>query len=123
MLLSTPTFLRGYMRRVDPKQLESVQLVVTGAEKLPTKLAQAFEKKFGILPQEGYGLTETSPATNFNIIRPKTPTPEPDLESSRTGSVGQFLPGIAVKIYNPATEKEIDLDQSGLILLTYIPIL
>lgn len=117
LLLSTPTFLRGYMRKVEPKQLESIKLVVTGAEKLPSTLAQAFEKKFGILPQEGYGLTETSPATNFNIVKPKTPTPEPDVVSSRLGSVGQFLSGIAVKIYNPATEKEIDIDQSGLILL------
>jgi len=117
MLLSTPTFLRGYMRRVEPKQLESIKLVVTGAEKLPTTLAEAFEKKFGIMPQEGYGLTETSPATNFNIVKPKTPTPEPDVLSSRIGTVGQFLPGIAVKVFNPATEKEIDIDQSGLILL------
>lgn len=117
MLLSTPTFLRGYMRKVEPKQLASIELVVTGAEKLPTTLAEAFEKKFGILPQEGYGLTETSPATNFNIIKPKTPTPEPDIVSSKKGSVGQFLPGIAVKMTNPATEKEIDIDQSGLIWL------
>ena len=32
LLLATPTFLRGYMRRVDPDQLASLGLVVTGAE-------------------------------------------------------------------------------------------
>ncbi len=116
-LLSTPTFLRGYMRRVKPEQLESVKLVVTGAEKLPTSLAESFHKKFGIYPLEGYGLTETSPATNFNIINVPTETPEPDLSASKTGSVGQFLAGIAVKMTNAATDKECDIDQSGIIWL------
>ena len=70
IFLSTPTFLRGYMKRIDPAQFASLKLVVTGAEKLPQSLAAAFEEKFGIRPQEGYGLTETSPATNVNLPDP-----------------------------------------------------
>jgi acyl-[acyl-carrier-protein]-phospholipid O-acyltransferase/long-chain-fatty-acid--[acyl-carrier-protein] ligase len=116
-LLSTPTFLRGYMRRVKPEQLASLKLVVTGAEKLPTSLAESFYKKFGVFPQEGYGLTETSPATNFNVINPTTESPEPDLSSAKTGSVGQFLSGIAVKMTDAASDKECDIDQSGIIWL------
>lgn len=116
-LLSTPTFLRGYMRRVKPEQLASVKLVVTGAEKLPNSLAESFHAKFGIFPLEGYGLTETSPATNFNIINPPTETPEPDIIAARTGSVGQFLSGIAVKITDAATDKDCDIDHSGIIWL------
>lgn len=115
VFLSTPTFLRGYMKRIDPAQLSSLKLVVTGAEKLPQSLANAFEEKFGIRPQEGYGLTETSPATNVNL-----PNPEPEHEavtipSSRNGSVGQMLPGLAIKITDPATEKEIPIHQQGII--------
>lgn len=117
VMLSTPTFLRGFMRRIDPQQMKSIKVVVTGAEKLPKKLSEAFYKKFDLLPQEGYGLTETSPATNFNVLIPKTDTPEPDLETSRLGTVGKFLPGIAIKVVNPASDEEIDIDQSGLILL------
>ncbi|MGJ8657201.1 MAG: AMP-binding protein [Akkermansiaceae bacterium] len=116
-LISTPTFLRGYMRRVNPEQLASVKLVITGAEKLPTSLADSFHKKFGIYPLEGYGLTETSPATNFNIINPPTDTEEPNLSSDRVGSVGQFLAGIAVKMTDAATDKDCDIDQSGIIWL------
>jgi len=33
-----------------------------GAEKLPAGVAQEFQQKFGILPMEGYGCTELSPA-------------------------------------------------------------
>ncbi|MCB1133005.1 MAG: AMP-binding protein, partial [Verrucomicrobiae bacterium] len=115
LLLATPTFLRGYMKRIDPAQLSSLKLVVTGAEKLPQNLANAFEEKFGIRPQEGYGLTETSPATNVNL-----PDPEPEsgatvIPSSRNGSVGQLLPGLALKIIDPATEQEVPIDRQGII--------
>src|SRR5207253_5966006 len=39
LLLATPTFLRGYLRKVDPDDLRSLRLVITGAEKLPLDLA------------------------------------------------------------------------------------
>ena len=115
IFLSTPTFLRGYMKRIDPAQFSSLKLVVTGAEKLPQSLATAFEEKFGIRPQEGYGLTETSPATNVNL-----PDLEPErdsiaLASSRHGSVGQILPGMAIKITDPASNQEVPLNQQGII--------
>ncbi len=115
IFLSTPTFLRGYMKRIDPAQFSSLKLVVTGAEKLPQSLANAFEEKFGVRPQEGYGLTETSPATNVNL---PDLAPQRDctaLPSSRNGSVGQLLPGLAIKITDPATNREIPINQQGII--------
>lgn len=115
LLLATPTFLRGYMKRVKPEQLKSLKLVVTGAEKLPTSLADAFEERFGIMPQEGYGLTETSPATNVNLPEPAAKTGVSILPSSRKGSVGQLLPGIAVKLTDPATDRPCPLDRQGII--------
>lgn len=115
VLLATPTFLRGYMKRIEPAQLASLKLVVTGAEKLPLSLADAFTAKFGIRPQEGYGLTETSPATNVNL-----PDPPPDrdaavLPSSRNGSVGQVLPGMAIRLVDPASGNEVPLNHQGII--------
>jgi acyl-CoA synthetase (AMP-forming)/AMP-acid ligase II len=58
LLLATPTFLRAYLRRCEPEELSSLEVVVAGAEKLPIPLCDAFEKKFGIRPVEGYGTTE-----------------------------------------------------------------
>jgi acyl-[acyl-carrier-protein]-phospholipid O-acyltransferase/long-chain-fatty-acid--[acyl-carrier-protein] ligase len=117
VLLATPTFLRGYMKRIDPAQLSSLKLVVTGAEKLPQSLGNAFEEKFGIRPQEGYGLTETSPATNVNLPDPEPQTDSIVISSSRSGSVGQMLPGIAIKITDPATDLEIPINRQGIIWL------
>ncbi len=117
MLLATPTFLRGYMRRVKPEELGSIKYVITGAEKLPRKLAEAFEKKFGKKVMEGYGLTETSPVSNANIPNPVVATKWPLIHSERAGSVGQFLPGIAVRITNPEDDSPLPIDQSGMIWL------
>jgi len=118
LLIATPTFLRGYMKRVDPDQLASLELVVTGAEKLPASFADAFAKRFGIRPQEGYGLTETSPAANLNLPDPDGDNSNlPLLGSSRDGSVGQLLPGLAVRMTDPATDQRIPIDQQGIIWL------
>lgn len=115
ILLATPTFLRGYMKRVDPEQLASLGLVVTGAEKLPVNLAQSFFERFGIYPQEGYGLTETSPATNVNLPEPQAQGDAPVLPTSRPGSVGQLLPGIAIRLTHAATEQPTPINTQGVI--------
>ena len=115
IFLSTPTFLRGYMKRIDPAQFSSLKLVITGAEKLPQSLAASFEEKFGIRPQEGYGLTETSPATNVNLPDPLPQRDSVALPSSRNGSVGQMLPGLAIRITDPVTDRQIPVNRQGII--------
>ncbi len=117
VLLATPTFLRGYMKRIDPAQLKSLQLVVTGAEKLPLNLADAFEEKFGVRPMEGYGLTETSPATNVNLPTPQQVSKSHSLPARLNGAVGQLLPGIAIRLTDPVTNAPVPLDQPGIIIL------
>jgi acyl-[acyl-carrier-protein]-phospholipid O-acyltransferase/long-chain-fatty-acid--[acyl-carrier-protein] ligase len=115
LLLATPTFLRGYMRRIDPERLSSLRIVATGAEKLPDNLARSFEDKFGILPMEGYGLTETSPAATINLPLEDPGDGLPFIPSQRFSSVGPPLPGLAIRITNPVTEEKNTLDQSGII--------
>jgi acyl-[acyl-carrier-protein]-phospholipid O-acyltransferase/long-chain-fatty-acid--[acyl-carrier-protein] ligase len=117
ILLTTPTFLRGFMKRIEPEQLASLELLVTGAEKLPESLAQGFAEKFGIAPREGYGLTETSPATNVNLPELANPHDLPTIPCSRQGTVGPLLPGIALKITDPVTDKPLTIDQQGMIWL------
>ena len=115
LLLTTPTFLRGYMRRIEPEQLSSLKIVITGAEKLPNNLANAFEEKFGKLPMEGYGLTETSPGANVNLPLEDTGDGTPIIPGHRPGSVGPPLPGVALKITNAANDEPTELNESGII--------
>ena len=41
ILLATPTFLRGYLRRCEPEELKSLEIVVAGAEKLPPVIVRS----------------------------------------------------------------------------------
>lgn len=122
MVVATPTFLRGYMRRATPEQFRSVKLVITGAEKLPSKMADAFQKRFDKIVYEGYGLTETSPVSNVNLPdRDERDIEEDDgipvIPNHRPGSVGLLIPGIAVRITDPETFEPRSLHSSGMIWL------
>ena len=118
LLLATPTFLRGYLRKVDPDKLRSLRLVITGAEKLPLDLAKNFEERFNQRVFEGYGLTETSPVVSVNLPEPRpTKQGEQVQPSSRLGSVGKMAPGIAAEIREPETNRKLSLHESGMLWL------
>ena len=118
LLLATPTFLRGYLRKAEPQQLRSLRLVITGAEKLPLELAKSFEERFEQRVFEGYGLTETSPVVSVNLPDPKSAaTGEKVQPSSRLGSVGKMAPGIAAEIREPETDRKLSLHETGMLWL------
>lgn len=118
LFLATPTFLRGYLKHAAPEKFASLQFLITGAEKLPQSLADAIEEKFNIRPLEGYGLTETSPATNVNLPELETTENLISPVSRRDGSVGHFLPGIAARITDPSDDsQELPLCESGILWL------
>ncbi len=112
VMLATPTFLRGYMKRAKREQLRSVKLIVTGAEKLPAELSEAFQERFGIEVMQGYGLTETSPAASFNLPN-VTQIHQP---TSRLGSCGKLVPGLAARIRHPETGAPLTLHETGMLL-------
>lgn len=119
LFISTPTFLRGYLKGVNAELFASLKLVVTGAEKLPKTVAEAFQARFGRAVMEGYGLTETSPATNVNLPELVGGDGEalqvPVFPSHRFGSVGQLLPGLAVRVTDVETDAPRSLHESGML--------
>ncbi len=118
LMLATPTFLRGYLRKAEPEQLHSLRLIITGAEKLPQALANAFQERFGQPVLEGYGLTETSPVVSVNLPEPTPQQPGHVVQpSSRAGSVGKMAPGIAAEIREPETGRKLSLTDSGMLWL------
>lgn len=118
LLLATPTFLRGYLRKVEPHQLRSLRLVITGAEKLPLDLAKSFEERFGQKVFEGYGLTETSPVVSVNLPEPQPTKPGEQVQpSARLGSVGRMAPGIAAEIREPESDRKLSLHETGMLWL------
>ncbi|MHB8522656.1 MAG: acyl-[ACP]--phospholipid O-acyltransferase [Limisphaerales bacterium] len=114
-LLATPTFLQMYLRGCEPEDFGSLQFVMAGAEKLPDRVAAAFEEKFGIRPLEGYGCTECSPAVTVNT-REFRAAGFRQIGAKR-GSIGHPLPGVSVRIVDPETRRPLELHQAGLLLV------
>jgi acyl-[acyl-carrier-protein]-phospholipid O-acyltransferase/long-chain-fatty-acid--[acyl-carrier-protein] ligase len=115
IFLTTPTFLRFFLRRCEAGDFASLRVLMCGAEKLPQKLAREFVEKFGVLPLEGYGCTELSPAAAANV---------PDIEANgskqignKPGTIGQPLPGVAARIVHPETYQALPIGQEGLLLI------
>ena len=115
VFMATPTFLRTYLRRCEPEQLASLEVVFASAERLPRELSDAFEQKFGVRPSEAYGATELSPLVAVNI--PQARAASSDQPASKDGTVGRPIPGVAAKIVHPETWEELGIDTPGMLLI------
>ncbi|MEN7973558.1 MAG: MFS transporter, partial [Verrucomicrobiota bacterium] len=105
-LLATPTFLQAYMRKASAADFQTLETVITGGEKLRPELADKFEERFGIRPLEGYGCTELSPVALLSLKN-----------GNRSGSAGQPLPGVAVRMVDPETHETLSDGEEGLMLV------
>ncbi|MGB0033945.1 MAG: acyl-[ACP]--phospholipid O-acyltransferase [Candidatus Acidiferrales bacterium] len=114
-LLATPTFLQAYIRRCSPEDFGSLQYVVVGAEKLPERLANAFEDRFGIRPLEGYGCTECSPVVAVNTRDFRAPGFRQI--GAKRGRIGHPLPGVSIRIVDPETLERRPVGEPGLMLV------
>lgn len=112
--LATPTFYQAWMRRIPAEAFASLRLAVTGAERLQSRLGEAFEAKYGTPLLEGYGCTELSPCVAVNL-----PSAGGGGDAgSRPGSVGRPLPGVSVRVVDPETGDELPVDEEGSVLVT-----
>jgi len=112
-LVAAPTFLQAFVRRCLPEELGCLRYVITGAEKLPARVREAFESKFGITPLEGYGTTECGPGVSFNVVDFRAPGFFQ--VGTKHGTVGHPLPGVSVKIIDPDTGEELPQGEAGLL--------
>jgi len=106
MLICTPSFLQGYLRRSAKGDFESLRLVVSGADKCPEALRQGYLNTHGLTIFEGYGATETSPVVSAN---------SPGF--NRPGSVGRPIPNVEVFIENYETGEECGPGEVGRIMV------
>ena len=107
LLITTPTFFSYMLAMAKPKDLDSLHLVLTGAEKCPETL---FARAAQLAPQamivEGYGITECSPLVSIN--RPDRVQP---------GTVGFPLRGVEVRVVDPDTRQSVASNATGMLLV------
>jgi acyl-[acyl-carrier-protein]-phospholipid O-acyltransferase/long-chain-fatty-acid--[acyl-carrier-protein] ligase len=105
VLLGTPTFLRGYLRKAKSDDFKSVRFVVAGAEKSPPDLINVWENEFGCEYLEGYGLTECSPGISFNLPG----------RGKKVESVGRLMKNIDGRTVDPETRVVLDKNETGVL--------
>ncbi|MFZ0158499.1 MAG: long-chain fatty acid--CoA ligase [Kineosporiaceae bacterium] len=73
----------------------SLRLCVSGGSAMPVEVMSAFEKVFGCIVLEGYGLSETSPVASFN---------HPDRER-KPGTIGTPIEGVEMRLVDDAGQE------------------
>jgi acyl-[acyl-carrier-protein]-phospholipid O-acyltransferase/long-chain-fatty-acid--[acyl-carrier-protein] ligase len=106
LMVGTPSFFWGYLRKSEPGDFSSLRVALCGADKCPEVLREAFLEKHGIPLYEAYGTTETSPGISGNYEGYNKP-----------GSTGLPFPGVEVKIEDYETGEECETGKHGKILV------
>jgi acyl-[acyl-carrier-protein]-phospholipid O-acyltransferase/long-chain-fatty-acid--[acyl-carrier-protein] ligase len=106
ILVSTPTFLYGYLQKSVSGDFDSVKYLVSGADKLPVQIRDDYQRLHNKEILEGYGTTETSPVVSLNIPG-----------QNRKGSIGKPLPEVKIKVIDYETGVELPRGKEGIILV------
>jgi long-chain acyl-CoA synthetase len=95
LVSAVPTMWAAWAALPDagPAQVASVRYAVSGAAALDPATRRAVRDRLGLTVAEGYGLTEASPAVTSGLGHEA-----PD------GSIGVPLPGVSVRLVDPAGE-------------------
>ncbi len=113
IFMSTPTFLRSYLKRCPPEHFTTLDAVFGSAEKLSSELCDAFAKKFGVRPLEAYGATELSPLVSVNV--PKHRAPATGGPWVKEGTVGRPIKHLEIKVLDPETDEPLGAGDAGML--------
>lgn len=93
-----PTMYYGLLNHpsIEPQQLASLRLCLSGGASMPEEVMRRFDKKFGVDLIEAYGLSETSPVASCNPLG----------GGKKVGSVGVPIWGVSFRL----------IDESGAVI-------
>lgn len=108
ILIGTPTFAGFILNRCKPGDLDSLRLIVVGAEKCPDEI---FERAKKLAPNatvlEGYGVTECSPCVAVNPV-----------SKVKHGTIGKPLPNVTVCVVDLESGAKLPANAMGLLLVS-----
>ena len=96
-MFSVPTLYIDLLHhpKLDQYDLRSLKVCGSGGARMPVPVLEALQSKLGVIVYEGYGLTETSPATHSNWAAPKP----------KAGSIGWPIEGAECKIVDEKNQR------------------
>jgi acyl-CoA synthetase (AMP-forming)/AMP-acid ligase II len=87
---------------VDNYKFPHLKHLFSGAAPLGPELTDAVEKRLNVRIRQGYGMTEASPATHYTVAG-----------AERSGTVGQLMPSVQMRIIDPESGQDVPTGQSG----------
>jgi long-chain acyl-CoA synthetase len=104
VMIAIPSMYNALLhaKNAGPEDFASLRYTVSGGEPLPQSVLEGFRERYGVTINEGYGLTETAPVTNW--CRP---------EEFRPRSVGRALPWIDQKIVDVESGRDLPPGHDG----------
>ncbi len=108
ILITTPTFLGFILSRCKPGDLDSLRILVVGAERCPDEM---FDRVAHLAPRatvlEGYGVTECGPCVSVNPV-----------DATKRGTIGKPLPGVSVCVVDLDTDQVQPANARGMLLVS-----
>jgi long-chain-fatty-acid--[acyl-carrier-protein] ligase len=107
VLFGTPTFLGGIVRMAADRQLGSLRLAVTGAEKCPDGLFATLRERWpSVIVLEGYGITECSPVVAVN-----------PMDAPVAGTIGKLMPSVEGAVVTLDLAARVGPGETGMLLV------
>jgi long-chain acyl-CoA synthetase len=93
MFMGVPTMYSAMLHHPGRDQVDtsSLRRCVSGGSALPVEVLNGFEKAFGCVLLEGYGLSETSPVASFNRA-----------DNRKAGTIGLPIDGVEMRVVDEA---------------------
>ena len=115
MMFTTPSYLSEYLKKADPEKFSFLKYILVADGFLNNKIIDEFDHRFGLRPSLGYGLAECS----FFIANqvPNVRIKGLFQAGSKSGSFGQPIPGVSIKIVDPETLAEIPNGKIGSLMV------
>lgn len=108
----TPTFVANILRNGTSRQLETLRLVVCGAEKCPESTFRLLSEKAPLAElYEGYGITECGPVVSLNKPR-----------QCRRDSVGKLLECMRGVVMDEGCKRVLPADETGMLVVCGEPV-
>ncbi len=104
VFMGVPTMYHRMLDVDGVVDLSSIRLLTCGSAPLSPETFRRFQERFGFTLVERYGLTETAINTS---------NPLPPRGQQKPGSVGLPLPGVEVGIFDPQTQQQLQLGETG----------